>query len=408
MKSKIKILIAEDSATIQEAITSMLKNDPKFDFYISKVENGLDACKIDFKEQPDIILMDIEMPLMNGIKATYKIKSQKQINDIPIIVMSTSSFLKDAFTAGADDFIIKPFTEFELLLRLNVNIKLTQKSQELSYQNSILHNKMQEAEEQNEIIKHQQKEVLDDMTYASHIQNAINPNQEVLSELSKDFFVINRPKSVVGGDFYWAYKTEGRHYFAVGDCTGHGISGALMTMVGSAFLNEIVNNIPYISPGNILDELRHKVIDLLNQKGNVGEANNGMDIALCVFEPKTRRLEYAGANNPIYIARNNMELEVIKADRMPIGIYITHKTPFKSFETTLGLNDLLYMFTDGYPDQFGGPNGHKFRYKQFREIIISAAQNQMDKQHEIIDTNLIEWMQGYEQLDDILILGLKF
>jgi len=405
---KIKVLITDDSSTTIEAIESMLENESKTNFQIIKAANGLEGCKTAYIEKPDIILMDIEMPVMDGINATKKIKQTKSIKNIPIIVMSTSASLKDAFLAGANDFIIKPFTEFELLLRLNINIKLLQRSNELNEQNRLLITQKIETERQNEIITQQQKELLDDMRYASHIQNAINPNSKTLESISKDYFVINQPKNIVGGDFYWVSSTEERTYFAVGDCTGHGISGSLMTMVGSAFLNEIVHNIPYTSPGNILNELRTKIIKLLNQKGTFGEASSGMDIAICVYEPKNRILEYAGANNPIYIARNNTELEIIKADRMPIGIYVTHKTPFKSHETILGLNDTLYMFSDGYPDQFGGPKGHKFRYRQFRELLLSNAIKTMSDQQKDIEETLNNWIKGYEQVDDILLLGLVF
>jgi len=407
VRNKIKVLITDDSSTTKEAIESMLENESKTNFQIIKASNGSEGCKTAYTEKPDIILMDIEMPVMDGIKATRKIKQTNAIKNIPIIVMSTSASLKDAFLAGANDFIIKPFTEFELLLRLNINIKLLQRSRELYEQNRLLISQKIETERQNEVITQQQKELLDDMRYASHIQNAINPNSKTLESLSKDFFVINRPKNIVGGDFYWVSTTEERNYFAVGDCTGHGISGSLMTMVGSAFLNEIVHNIPYTSPSNILNELRTKVIKLLNQKGTFGEASSGMDIALCVYEPKTRRLEYAGANNPIYIARNKTELEIIKADRMPIGIYVSHVIPFKSHETNLGLNDTLYIFTDGYPDQFGGPKGHKFRYRQFRELLLSNAIKTMSDQQKDIEKTLNKWIKGYEQVDDILLLGLK-
>jgi CheY-like chemotaxis protein len=406
MKQIVKILIADDSPTIQEAIIHMLENCHKFNFEICRASNGAEACKVAFKEHPDIILMDIEMPEMDGIKATQKIKSNEKISEIPIIVMSTSSSLSNAFNAGADDFIIKPFSEFELLLRLNVNIKLTRKTQELSQQNKLLQEQKQETEKQNELVLKQQKEILQDMEYASHIQKAINPSNEDFKSICTEYFVFNRPHGIVGGDFYWTAKDTDRYYIAVGDCTGHGTAGALMTMIGNAFLNEIITNIPYNSPGDILNELRKRIIHLLNQKGEFGEASNGMDIALCVFEPKTRRLEYAGANNPIYITRNNKELEIIKADRMPIGIYV-HTEPFKTIETILGLNDSVYLFSDGYADQFGGPKGHKFRYKQFQELILENCTYPMNKQLEIITSRFDEWIDGFDQLDDVLFLGIK-
>ncbi|MCG8411120.1 MAG: response regulator [Bacteroidales bacterium] len=405
MDKKVTILIVDDSPTIHAAIASMLKNDPLLDFNILKSTNGAEGCKIAFKDHPDIILMDIEMPVMDGVKATRKIKSNNKINDIPIIVMSTSYIIEDAFDAGANDFIMKPFSEFELLLRLNINIKLAQKTKVLAKQNILLLEQKLETERQNNIIARQQKDLFDDMEYASHIQDAIKPSKEILNELSKDYFIINRPKNIVGGDFFWASKANGKYYFVVGDCTGHGIAGALMSMIGSAFLNEIINNVPYQSAGHILDELRKRIIDLLNQKGTLGETNNGMDIALCVFCPENRKLEFAGAYNPVYIVRENKSLEILKADRMPIGIYVKNN-PFTTKETFLGENDSIYMFTDGYPDQFGGPYGNKFRYKKFRELILTCSSNKTHHK-KIIEDNFNDWVKGYEQIDDILVVGLQ-
>lgn len=406
MTQKVNILIIDDSPTIREAIINMLENCCRYTFEVEIAENGAEGCKIALKYHPDVILMDIEMPVMDGIKATKKIKSNTQINDIPIIVMSTSSSLRDAFNAGADDFIIKPFTEFELLLRLNVNIKLSQKHKELTEQNTLLHEQKIVSEQQHQLVLKHQKEIMADMEYASHIQNAINPSSNDLNAICKEHFVFNRPRGTVGGDFYWISKTKERYYIAVGDCTGHGTAGALMTMVGNAFLNEIVNSEPSISAAEILNRLRTKVIDLLNQKGEFGEASNGMDIALCVFEPNSRKLEYAGANNPLYITRNNNELEIIKANRMPIGIYV-NTSSFTSIKTNLGVNDCIYLFSDGYPDQFGGQHGHKFRYKQFQSLILENCKLPMKKQLKNITQRFDEWIEGYEQLDDVLFLGLK-
>jgi serine phosphatase RsbU (regulator of sigma subunit) len=187
------------------------------------------------------------------------------------------------------------------------------------------------------------------------------------------------------------------------------MSGALMSMAGTAFLNEIVLKNPYISANEVLDELRKRVIELLNQRGEIGEASNGMDIALCIYDEANETLQYSGAYNPIFLAKKNELFEIIKGDRMPIGFYFEHDQPFTKKERKVRKGDSLYLFTDGYPDQFGGPLGQKLRHNRFRDLVLQANDiMSMDNQLEFLKSTMDEWIDGYDQVDDMLVLGIRF
>lgn len=410
MKIHHKILIADDSTSIQNSIQDSLLTNNEYNFdSVLMANNGHEACTIAFHEQPDLILLDIEMPVMDGIHAIKKIKGNNKIKNIPIIVMSSTRKFQEAFIAGADDFLIKPFNKYELLMRIQLNLQLAAKRSELKKNHDIVKAQKQEVILQRDTILKQQNELTEGLQYARFVQNATLPSTETLNNLLDSHFIYNRPRNIVSGDFYWVTRKKEFIFIAVGDCTGHGMSGALMSMAGAAFLNEIVHENPYFSADKILNELRTRVIQLLNQKGDIGEAANGMDIALCIYDENYGVLEYAGANNPIFIAYQNRPFEIIKGDRIPIGFYFGEEQTFTRKNRKIDKGDTLYLFTDGYPDQFGGPLGQKFRYNRFRDIILQAtALKTMNEQHELINTTMENWIKGYDQIDDMLIMGIRF
>jgi serine phosphatase RsbU (regulator of sigma subunit) len=408
MSVHYKILVADDAISVCDSVKTILTESSEQKYLVFSALNGREACTMAYHERPDLILMDVEMPVMNGIDAIKKIKGNNLIKHIPIVVMSSKREVHEAFSAGADDFLLKPFSQYELLLRVQLDIKLAAKSSEIKKQHDLLKGQKQEAIDQRDTISKQKADLIDDLYYARFVQNAILPSEEMFNSLFKAHFILNQPKSVVSGDFYWGIRKNEKIIFAVGDCTGHGMSGALMTMAAAAFLNEIVTGLPQLSADQILNDLRKKVIQLLNQKGNMGEASNGMDIVLCMYDEKNSSIEFAGANNPLYIVRKG-ELEVIKGDRMPIGFYFNDELPFTSTKIQIAKGDTIYLFTDGYADQFGGPREKKFRYSQFQELLTEAADLQsMEEQYELIKNTMDEWIDGYEQVDDMLILGIRF
>jgi serine phosphatase RsbU (regulator of sigma subunit) len=408
MKYFYNILVCDDSKAIQSAITEMLKTSFLDNFEVITANNGREACTLTNKHKPDLIIMDIEMPVMNGIEAIRKIKSNANLNGIPIIVMSTSRLFHEAFDAGANDFLLKPVNQYELFFRVQLNIDLSKKTSEVIGKNIILENQKKALVIQRDTILRQKKDIIDDINYASLIQKAILPDNSLFNELCSSHFIYYKPKNIVSGDFYWITKKENLFIFALGDCTGHGLTGALLTIAGSAFLNEITENRKNIRADKILNDLSTKVVKLLHQKGEIGEINNGMDIALCVYNRITGELQFSGANNPIYITHANNTFDIIKADRKPIGFSPDHKKTFTLNKLSIKKGDTIYMFSDGYIDQFGGAKGTKFKYNKFRELLFDCSSLPMEKQVEMIETTICKWSGNNEQVDDMLILGMKF
>ena len=279
--------------------------------------------------------------------------------------------------------------------------------------NKILERQAEEIRTQTERIVHQKnlieeknRTITDSINYASRIQTAILPRESQLDKFFDDHFIFFRPKDIVSGDFYWMHSYNGRFMLAAVDCTGHGVPGAFVSMLGMAFLNEITGSRPEIFTDELLNELRKKVITSLHQSADTEGSKDGMDISLCMFDHKQNRLQYSGANNPVYHLREGM-LSKIEADRMPIGIHSLDSKSFSRKEIELKKGDLIYMFSDGYPDQFGGPEGKKFKYKPFMEMISSIRHLDMQEQGSILAEKFEDWRGSHEQIDDVLVIGVR-
>ena len=263
---------------------------------------------------------------------------------------------------------------------------------------------------QKDVIEKQKEEITDSIRYAKRIQTAVLPPHKIITESLPDHFVLFKPKDIVSGDFYWMKKLNGFTVIAAVDCTGHGVPGAFMSMLGIAFLNEIVRKIEVTKACDVLNEMRYQIKTTLRQEGKEGEAKDGMDIALCVIDHKNMKLQFSGAYNPLYLYRKNAEgfvLNEVKADRMPIGIYVNEKESFTNHEIKLQKDDSFYIFSDGYADQIGGKNNRKFMTKNFKKLLLEIQGNSMPEQKEKLETTITDWMQDEEQVDDILIIGIK-
>jgi serine phosphatase RsbU (regulator of sigma subunit) len=266
---------------------------------------------------------------------------------------------------------------------------------------------------QKDQILEQSKDITDSIQYARRIQSAILPHDEVIKYLLPKHFILYKPRNVVSGDFYWLTHKRGEIIVVVADCTGHGVPGALMSMLGSTLLNDVINNIDTLKADQILNELRDQVILRLRQTGQASETKDGMDIGICLLNKDAMKLQYAGAYNPLYMIRNG-KLTEIKADRMPIGISSKAGKPFKNNELKVKKDDTFYLFSDGIIDQFGGENGKKFLSTRFQQLLISIQDKIMYDQKEILENELNEWMgltgkypRKYDQVDDIIVMGIK-
>jgi len=280
-----------------------------------------------------------------------------------------------------------------------------------------------EVVKQKEILVVQKQEITDSIHYASRIQRAILPPESYINSILKDYFILYKPKDIVSGDFYWTSQKDDILVLTVADCTGHGVPGAFMSMLGVSFLNEIVNKNGIISPDQILNNLRDDVVNALQQKETTDGSKDGMDIALISIDKKRNIIQYAGANNSIYVVRggqnpqgltkpkplqNLEDLEEIKADKMPIAIhprmekFLNNEFPYQS-------GDIIYLFSDGYSDQFGGPKGKKFMSKHFKEFLLSIHELPMITQQYKLDKQIEEWQleSNQSQNDDICVIGLR-
>lgn len=276
----------------------------------------------------------------------------------------------------------------------------------IEQQNEEIQSQRDMALKQRDKIVAQQEEINDNIQYASKIQQALFPQKDWVNVLLPQHFVLNRPKDVVSGDFYWISQNRHKTIIAVSDCTGHGISGAMMSMLGTAFLNEIVNKNDVTHSQLILEQLRERVISSLHQDitQNMEYSRDGMDIAVCILDIVDNSLEYAGANNPIYIVRNK-ELIEFKADKIPIGIHEFCNEPFTSHKIEVFQGDNIYMFSDGFADQFGGANGKKLKYNNFKNILLEISELPIEERERILNKKFIEWMGQQEQIDDVLVVG---
>jgi two-component system, sensor histidine kinase LadS len=265
-----------------------------------------------------------------------------------------------------------------------------------------------EINQQKEELAEKNKEITDSIRYAKRIQQAILPSGEYCSSVMGEHFILFLPKDIVSGDFYWLHNDGQKIIWAAADCTGHGVPGGFMSMIGNSYLNEIVIENKINSPDKILNTLRSKIINSLEQKGSEVKQRDGMDISLCVLDKENNVLEYSGANNPLWIWKKNTNIiEETKADKMPIGSYTEELKPFTLHRFNLEKGDIIYCFSDGYADQFGGPKGKKFKYSQLKEILLSVSDKTMTEQKEILHSAINNWKGNQEQIDDICIIGIR-
>ena len=272
---------------------------------------------------------------------------------------------------------------------------------------------------QKEKIEKTHKQISESIDYAQRLQQSLLPEKEILGKYLDDFFVLFEPKDKVSGDFYWWTHTNNHTIIPAADCTGHGVPGAFMSMLGMSLLREIVQKEQIINSGEILNKLRAEVIKALKQKGNSGENKDGMDMSIVSINHQTNIIQYSGAHNSMYVVTNNKRkfedfvsdkalsgFYEIRSDKMPIAIY-DKMYDFTTHDIQLEKGDKLYLFSDGYADQFGGPKGKKFKYKAFKKLIFINADKAFSEQKIILHSTFNKWKGEAEQIDDMLILGLK-
>lgn len=311
-------------------------------------------------------------------------------------------------------FIIIPILGILVIIYIKQREKkLKQKSEELEKlveeRTSEVVKQKQEAEYQKNIAIEKQKEITDSIAYAKKIQEAILPDEQLINYCLPNSFIFYLPKDIVAGDFYWVEPLN-RNYseflFAAADCTGHGVPGAMVSVVCNNALNRSVREYELSSPGRILDKTRDLVVEQFN-KNSINEQGikDGMDISLCKVNREELKLEWAGANNPIWIYRQGKLIEV-KGDKQPVGQFHINK-PFSTHEIALESNDVLYVFSDGYADQFGGEKGKKFKSSSLKKLLKEIGHMPLDTQLHLIRDNFMKWKGENEQIDDVCMIGMR-
>ena len=250
-------------------------------------------------------------------------------------------------------------------------------------------------------------QVTDSIKYAKKIQEAILPPSTYVNKLLPESFIFYRPKDIVSGDFYWLGEANGKVFFAAVDCTGHGVPGAFMSIVGYNQLRQAIITTGGSNPAEILNHLNRGVTETLHQNDKDSTSKDGMDIAICALNYDTLELEYAGAFNPLYLLRDNEILQT-KANKFPIGSFMKGRTEeFTNHKIQLVEGDQIFIFSDGYADQFGGPRGKKMMYRRFRELLVETSILPVEEQKNQLNSALKNWMKEEEQVDDILVIGVR-
>ena len=324
---------------------------------------------------------------------------------------------------------------YSFIQKRKANKLLVTQNEEIMQQKEEIEQQRNQVMSQKNIIEEQQHNILDSIHYACRIQEAILPQNEIITELFNDkLFVLFKPRDIVSGDFYWLGRKGNKRIIVAADCTGHGVPGAFMSMLGTAFINEIIGSAnDSIQADDILNKLRENIIVSLRQTGKAGEQKDGMDISLTIYDEASKTIDFAGANNPLIIIRkaavtsqieeiNRLKVQEfisekdntpftvfqIQGDKMPIGIYAEQK-PFENFHFQLQKGDIIYSYSDGYQDQFGGQNNKKFMIKRLKQLFVNIYDESVESQKQILDTTLVDWINegNTEQVDDILVIGYK-
>jgi serine phosphatase RsbU (regulator of sigma subunit) len=290
-------------------------------------------------------------------------------------------------------------------IKKEANIKLEEKNRTISLQKDEIEKQRDLAAAQRDQIAYQKKHITDSIMYALRIQTALIPSLELFSD-KLEHFVLYKPLAIVSGDFYWVSRQDNMQVIIAADCTGHGVPGAFMSMLGVTMLNEIVNGKHITMPDQIIENLRQGIIKSLKQVAEEDSIKDGMDIAVCVIDFDNNTLWYAGANNPLYLVRGG-ELIHYRPDKMPVAIYYK-MIPFTLQKIELQKGDAFYIFSDGFSDQFGGPKQKKFMSMQLKETLVAMSGRPMLKQGERLNEIFEEWRGDNSQVDDVTVIGVRY
>jgi len=403
-----KILIVDDlPKNIQLLGTILSDNGYEVEFALS----GEDALQWVDNDTFDLILLDIMMPGMDGYEVCRKIKTNQKNYDVPVIFITAKNDPESTiqgFEAGGVDYITKPFNAQELLIRAKTHIQLYKQKRDLDKKN---------------------KHITDSINYAQRIQQAALPDLYQVKEMLPDNFIFYKPRDIVSGDFYWMRQIEHKALIAVGDCTGHGVPGAFMSMLALSFLNEIAYDAHKLSASQVMTELSNKIKFLLKPNSDDKTLRDSIDMSLIIIDYENLTLQFCGAQSLMIIIRegnhqnlsgqtdnmkilydepSNSTLFEISGLKRPVGFdYRQQKNNFFNQNLQLVEGDVVYLFSDGYIDQLGGVDNMRFSRKRFKQTLFNIHSLPFEEQKQQLENTLNQWKQNNNQLDDIIIFGFR-
>jgi len=399
---------------IDEAEKGLISFKSSFskDYHIHTATSGRAGMDIMEEKTIQLVITNQQMSDMSGIEFLEKILTLYP--DCMRMIMTGNSD-KNAIIEAINKgniyrYVTKPWNREDLKLSIDsamevYNLKI-QNQNLINYLEDAKLNLEQKVMERTRKVEQQRMNITDSIRYASRIQTALMLPAEAVDKLIPTHFILHKPKDIVSGDYYWVSKKSDRLILAVADCTGHGVPGAFMSILGINLLNEIVNKSDNLQANEILNELREKTIKALGQTGKWDEAREGMEIALCVINFKEKMVQFSGAFRPMYLASEG-KLSVIRGDRMPIGIYEAEMVSFSNKELPFKEKDIIYLFTDGYVDQIGGLQRKTFKSLRLTRLLEEICQKSLNEQKSILREEHEIWRAGQEQIDDILILAVQ-
>jgi serine phosphatase RsbU (regulator of sigma subunit) len=379
----------------------------------NKYEKAYRNYKI-YKLLNDSLFNEKNVKKVTSLELQYKYDKEKQAialeqakkDAIQEVETKEQNKLRNSLIMGILLTILLVFAAiYGFIQKRKANTILAQQKQRIENTNEELNIILETVNQQKETIEQAHQKTQASISYASRIQQALLPSKKLFSTFFPEHFILFKPKDIVSGDFYYLKKVNNFLVIAVADCTGHGVPGAFVSLLGISFLNEIVVKKEVRTAADILEDLRQQVKVSLRQIREDSQSKDGMDIALCVLDTRTNLLQFAGAYNPLYIIRNK-ELIEVKGTRSPVGIHIKEKN-FENHEIQLQKSDSIYLISDGYIDQFGGDKGMKFMAKRFKNSLLEIAHESCQYQKELLNNELKDWMKDEKQIDDITVLGFK-
>ena len=386
------VLVVDDNPKNLQVLGGMLVNEG---IGVEFALNGRAAISWLDNKDFDLILLDIMMPDMDGYEVCAEIKKNPATADIPIIFITAktdSESIIKGFETGGVDYVTKPFIPKELIVRVRSQINIKKSKEKIvSYL---------------KVIEQNNKNIRDSIKYARNIQNAVLNTSSTKMGKYPENFILYLPKDIVSGDFFWYCDLKDKFILAVMDSTGHGVPGAFMSILGTTLLNDIVLHEKISRPDAIMEHLKTRLMDTLGQTAGNITIRDSIEGGVIVYDKENKTIQFSGSFNPLILIHDKT-LTKIKADRIPIGFYeLENNFTLQSVDIKKG--DTIYLFSDGYVDQFGGPEARKLMIGRFMELLVNVNEFKMDIQKSILKEFISDWRGDAEQTDDILVVGMKF